>query len=346
MRPRVSIIVPMYGVEKYVEQCIDSLLKQTLQEIEIILVDDGSPDRSGEIADEYAKKDSRIKVVHQKNSGLGPARNTGIRVATGDYIGFVDSDDWANHQMFARLYEVAVKNNADIVVSGHCEVTNGVVTKIKRHPLEGQTLNSSEQIMEIRKNLYGHKLDDDVVEAFPMSVWIAIYRREFILNNNIEFREILSEDIIFNLLAYKYAKVITFTGDIDYCYRKDEQPSITQTFSEKTLLRYQDFLTFLAKMAWEEDDKDCVIRVKRTAIDYCRTYVGIVRKSNSSFKEKKEHIKVFANTKEITKCWEGYPIKSLPLQQRIFHKMIEKECYGIALFMDYLRQLIKKRLGK
>ena len=150
MRPRVSIIVPMYGVEKYVEQCIDSLLKQTLQEIEIILVDDGSPDRSGEIADEYAKKDSRIKVVHQKNSGLGPARNTGIRVATGDYIGFVDSDDWANHQMFARLYEVAVKNNADIVVSGHCEVTNGVVTKIKRHPLEGQTLNSSEQIMEIR----------------------------------------------------------------------------------------------------------------------------------------------------------------------------------------------------
>lgn len=346
MRPRVSIIVPMYGVEKYVEQCIDSLLKQTLQEIEIILVDDGSPDRSGEIADEYAKKDGRIKVVHQKNSGLGPARNTGIRVATGDYIGFVDSDDWANHQMFARLYEAAVKNNADIVVSGHCDFTNGVITKTKRHPLEGQTLNSSEQIMEIRKNLYGHKLDDDVVEAFPMSVWIAIYRREIFIDNKIEFKEILSEDIIFNLSAYKHANVITFTGDTDYCYRKDEQPSITQTFSEKKLLRYQDFLNVLAKMALEEDDKDCVIRAKRTAIDYCRLYVGIVRNSNASFKEKKEYIKIFANTKEIRKCWEGYPIKALPLQQRIFHNMIEKEYYGIALFMDYLRQLIKKGLGK
>lgn len=346
MKPRVSIIVPMYNVEQYVEKCIDSLLNQTLQEIEVILVDDGSPDRSGEIADEYAKKDSRIKVVHQKNSGLGPARNSGVRVATGEYIGFIDSDDWANYEMFGRLYEAAVKDNADIVVSGHCDVTNGVITKTKKHPLAGQTLNSSEKIMEIRKNLYGHKLNDDVVEAFPMSVCMSIYRRALLLEHKLEFQEILSEDIIFNLSAYKYAKVITFTGDTDYCYRKDEQPSITQTFSEKKLLRYQDFLTVLANMAQIEDDEDCVIRVKRTAIDYCRLYVGIVRNSNSSFKKKKEYIKVFAHTKEIRKCWEGYPIENLPLQQRIFHKMIEKECYGIALLMDCLRQWIKKGLGR
>ena len=346
MRPRVSIIVPMYGVEKYVEQCIDSLLNQTLQEIEIILVDDGSPDRSGEIADEYAKKDGRIKVVHQKNSGLGPARNTGIRVATGEYIGFVDSDDWANCEMFARLYGAAVKNNADIVVSGHCDVTNGVITKIKRHPLAGQTICSSEQIMEIRKNLYGHKLYDDVVEAFPMSVWISIYRRELLVDNMIEFKEILSEDIIFNLSAYKHANVITFTGDTDYCYRKDEQPSITQTFSENKLLRYQDFLTVLANMAQKEDDEDCVIRAKRTAIDYCRLYVGIVRNSNASLKKKKIYVKTFVHTKEIKECWKGYPIESLPLQQKIFHKTIEKEYYGIALFMDCLRQCIKKGMRR
>ncbi len=346
MSPRVSIVVPMYGVEQYVEKCIESLLNQTLQEIEIILVDDGSPDRSGEIADEYAKKDSRIKVVHQKNAGLGPSRNSGIRVATGEYIGFVDSDDWVNYEMFLNLYESAVKNNSDIVVSGHCDVKNGVITKIKRHPLAGKTLCSSENIMEIRKNLYGHKLNDTVVEAFPMSVCIAIYRRELILEYNLKFHEILSEDIIYNLSAYKYAKVITFTGDTDYCYRKDEQDSITQTFSEKKLLRYQDFLTFLAKMARTEDDEDCIIRAKRTAIDYCRLYVGLVRNSNNSFKRKKEYIKAFTHTKEIKKCWEGYPIEKLPLQQKIFHKMIEKEYYGIALFMDCLRQAIKKGLGK
>lgn len=346
MIPKVSIIVPMYGVEKYIEKCIDSLLNQTLKEIEIILVDDGSPDRSGEIADEYAKKDRRIKVVHQKNSGLGPARNSGISVATGEYVGFVDSDDWVKCEMFMRLYKAAVKNNADIVVSGHCDISNGVVTKTKRHPLAGQTVYSSENIMEIRKNLYGHKLNDDVVEAFPMSVWIAIYRRELILKYDIQFNEILSEDIIYNLSAYKYAEVITFTGDTDYCYRKDDQTSITQTFSENKLYRYQEFLTVLAEMAKEEEDYECVIRAKRTAIDYCRLYVGIVRNSDSTFKKKKDYIKIFANTKDIKKCWEGYPIKALPLQQRIFHRMIEKERYGIVLFMDCLRQWIKKGVGK
>ena len=346
MRPKVSIIVPMYGVEQYVEKCIDSLLNQTLKEIEIILVDDGSPDRSGEIADDYAKKDNRIKVIHQKNAGLGPARNSGIQVATGEYIGFVDSDDWANCKMFDRLYEAAVKNNSDIVVSGHCDVTNGVITKIKRHPLSGQTLHSSEEIMEIRKNLYGHKLNDDVVEAFPMSVWIAIYRRELFFEHKLEFQEILSEDIIFNLSAYKYAKVITFTGDTDYCYRKDEQPSITQTFSENKLLRYKDFLTVLTEMAIKENDEDCIIRAKRTAIDYCRLYVGIVRNSKDSLKKKKLYVKTFADTKEINKCWQGYPIETLPLQQKIFHKIIEAEYYGIALFMDWLRQCIKKGMRR
>lgn len=346
MKPKVSIVVPMYGVEQYVDKCVESLLNQTLQEIEIILVDDGSPDRSGKIADSYAKKDHRVKVIHQKNAGLGPARNSGIKVAKGEYIGFVDSDDWVNTQMFAKLYEAATKNNSDIVVSGHCDFTNGIVTRTKKHPLAGQTIKSKIEIMEIRKNLYGHKLNDDVVEAFPMSVWIAIYRAELFSEYHLEFQEILSEDIIFNLSAYKYAKSITFTGDTDYCYRKDEQYSITQTFSEKKLLRYKDFLTMLAKMAQKEDDEDCIVRAKRTAIDYCRLYVGIVRNSNSSFKKKKLYVKDFANTNEIKGCWEGYPIETLPLQQKIFQKMIEKEYYGVTLFMDWLRQGIKKGIRR
>lgn len=346
MRPKVSIVVPMYGVEKYVKKCIDSLLNQTLHDIEIILVDDGSPDRSGDIADDYAQKDSRIKVIHQKNSGLGPARNSGMKIATGEYIGFVDSDDWVKREMFSNLYQAAVKNGADIVVSGHCDVTNGSITKIKKHPLEGETIYAHENIMEIRKNLYGHKLNDNVVEAFPMSVWISIYRRELILEHNLQFKEILSEDIIYNLSAYKYAKIITFTGDTDYCYRKDDQSSITQTFSENKLFRYKDFLTVLANMAKNEEDNDCIIRAKRTAIDYCRLYVGLVRNSNDSLKKKKEHIKTFANKKEIKECWIGYPIENLPLQQRIFHNMIEKKYYGTVLFMDCFRQWIKKGLGK
>ncbi|MBZ7954711.1 glycosyltransferase [Campylobacter sp. W0018] len=93
-KPFVSIIVPIYNVEKYLRQCLDSIVKQTLENIEIILINDGSTDNCGKICDEYALKDKRIKVVHKKNAGLGAAYNTGLDLATGEYIGFVESDDW------------------------------------------------------------------------------------------------------------------------------------------------------------------------------------------------------------------------------------------------------------
>ena len=116
--PKVSVVIPMYNVEKYLDTCVQSVRKQTLQDIEIILVDDGSPDRCGDMAEEYAKQDSRVKVVHRKNGGLGPARNSGMEVATGEYIGFVDSDDWIEPQMFEELYAAATQRNADICFSG------------------------------------------------------------------------------------------------------------------------------------------------------------------------------------------------------------------------------------
>lgn len=342
MKPKVSIIVPIYCVEKYLQECVDSLLKQKLQEIEIILVDDGSPDKSGEIADDYAKRDERVKVIHQMNGGLGPARNTGIKAASGEYVGFVDSDDWVKPEMYETLYEVAVRNNADIVVSGHCDVTNGVETVIKKHPLAGRTVNTKLEIMDIRKLLYGHSPEDSEVESFPMSVCMSIYRKKIIDKNHMKFREILSEDTIFNLSAYKFSECISFVGSTDYCYRKDEQASITQTFSSQKLLKYQEFLTFLAQMANQEDDMECSMRAKRTAIDYCRLYVGIIDKSDVSFNEKKKYVRDFAQKKEIYSCWNGYPVKTLPIKQKIFHTMIIKRWYGAALYMNHIRQKLKK----
>ena len=166
MIPKVSIVVPMYGVEQFLNKCVDSLLVQSLHDIEIILVDDGSPDRCGEIAEEYATKDNRIKVIHQKNSGLGPARNTGMAAAKGEYIGFVDSDDWTNACMFEMLYNAAKQNDADIAVSGHCDWRYGKVIRTKRHPLAGSTVTKRSEIDEIRKNLYGRSINDKETEAF------------------------------------------------------------------------------------------------------------------------------------------------------------------------------------
>lgn len=112
---KISIIVPCFKVEKYLERCLDSLRNQMLQEVEIILVDDGSPDRVPQICDEYARRDSRIKVVHKENEGLGYARNSGLNIASGDYVAFVDSDDFVELNMYQTLYDEAQKENADVV---------------------------------------------------------------------------------------------------------------------------------------------------------------------------------------------------------------------------------------
>lgn len=113
--PKVSIVVPVYKVEEYIDRCLDSLLNQTLKDIEIILVDDGSPDNCPKICDEYAQKDARVRVVHKQNEGLGYARNSGMEVAVGEYIAFVDSDDFVDIRMFEELYDVARGNDSDVV---------------------------------------------------------------------------------------------------------------------------------------------------------------------------------------------------------------------------------------
>ena len=119
--PLISIIVPVYNVISYLPQCIDSLLEQTYKNIEVILVDDGSTDGSECLCDQYAEKDNRVKVIHQKNQGLGPARNTGIRTAKGSWLGFVDSDDHPEKEMFAQLLQSALQANAQIAVCGYYE---------------------------------------------------------------------------------------------------------------------------------------------------------------------------------------------------------------------------------
>lgn len=342
MKPDISVVVPIYNVEKYLDKCVNSLLNQTIKNIEIILVDDGTPDNSGKIADEYERKYDNIKVIHQKNSGLGPARNTGIENATGQYIGFVDSDDWVEKSMYERLLNKAKENNADIVFGGHKDVISGKIARIKPHPLAGKTILEKEKILKIRKNLFGHSVDDTDLEAYPMRVWTGIYKREFLLNNNIRFENILSEDTIFNLPAYKYAEVIAFTGDTDYCYRQDNQPSIMKTFSEKKIEQYIEFLNKLNNIAIQED-QDAMLRVKRMSIDYERLYIGIVSESNLTTKEKKYQISKYAKSPVINQLWKGYPINRLPLQQRIFYYMLLKNKYGMVLGLSCIRQFMKRK---
>ena len=136
----ISVIVPIYRVEKYLEECIESILNQTYKQLEVILVDDGSPDRCGEICDRYAQKDSRITVIHKSNGGAASARNAGLRTATGEYIAFVDSDDYLEPDAYEKMLEELIRNDADIV---HGQVRCIYVDAVESHPYSDEVLSFS-----------------------------------------------------------------------------------------------------------------------------------------------------------------------------------------------------------
>lgn len=229
MKDLISVVVPIYKVEKYLKKCIDSILFQTYKNIEIILVEDGSPDNCGIICDEYAKKDKRVKVIHKQNGGLSDARNFGIDLAKGEYIIFVDSDDYIDRNMCRILLNYAKKYDADIVSCNFKEVYVNNLEKINK-----QCINKKLEIVSNIETLYKYFLKNT---TDMVVVWNKLYKKSiFFDKKNIRFpKGKLHEDMYTTYKLYYYASKIVFIDDILYYYFRHEN-SITGSISKKNLL--------------------------------------------------------------------------------------------------------------
>lgn len=228
----VSVIVPMYKVEKYIVRCLDSLLNQTFQDIEIICVDDGSPDRSGEIAEQYAVQDKRIKVVHKENAGLGMARNTGLEIANAKYVMFVDSDDFLSLDFIDDLVNAAIKNCADTVIAGYSRYKNGLSSVIP-NTLQDRVIHSKEIITDVLYMMIGPKRNG--TDTVNMAVWRVLFSLELIKKNSLKFpseREFISEDIIFDLHYYLRCNCVCGVKNAGYQYCLNEE-SLTEKYNQK-----------------------------------------------------------------------------------------------------------------
>ncbi|MCR4990576.1 MAG: glycosyltransferase, partial [Lachnospiraceae bacterium] len=191
---KMTIIVPVYNVEKYLQRCITSLTEQTLKEIEIILVDDGSTDKSGLICDLFAEKDERIKVIHKQNEGQGIARNAGIDASTGEYICFLDSDDYLEKNACAKLYAYIKFSESDICTYGYCiESPEGETVRIPK--IRERVYFENEIISEFILHFFGDDPKEDDLRGF--SSCMSVFRSSIIRDNNVRFpseREVFSED--------------------------------------------------------------------------------------------------------------------------------------------------------
>lgn len=216
----ISVIVPVYNVEKYLDKCVESIVNQTYKELEIILVDDGSTDNCPAMCDEWAKKDSRIKVIHKENGGLSNARNVGLDFAKGEYITFVDSDDYLFNQSLEKMLKALEEYEADISMVSSISVDH-----------KGNVL--SENILLRNAVYFGEEIVEEFVIPLNTSVWNKMFRSNCIDNYKFPSGKVHGEDLVFftQLIGQK-TKLVT-TDYIGYCYKKNPNSITTSGFSTK-----------------------------------------------------------------------------------------------------------------
>lgn len=226
--PLISVVVPVYNVAKYLPRCLDSIASQTYANLDIILVDDGSTDNSGKIADEYAKTDKRAQVIHQKNGGLSEARNAGLRYAKGDYVAFVDSDDYMSPSYIEKLYDIASKNGADVATCQFQSFSEESL-KLKKSP------DWTRDVMTGRESAIGL-----LIGSHPAYIWTSLFKRSLFTDNAIEFPVGRTyEDVATRFKLQYFAGKVVFTNERLYHYLVRRSSITGIKFSET---RFNDLL--------------------------------------------------------------------------------------------------------
>lgn len=322
--PKVSIVIPIYNVERYIHRCIESIRNQTLKDIEIILVDDESPDNCPKICDEYASIDNRIKVIHKKNEGLGMARNSGLDIATGEYVAFVDSDDFVDITMYETLYKHASEKNLDVCYSGIQKYYNNGITIPFKEFSEKHHFNSPKEIDWFLFIMFGKNKE----QSFEMSACRSIYSRILIENHNIRFvseRTAASEDLIFHIDFLTKSQSVYVIPDYFYNYYCNTN-SITTTYSEEKYNRLIKLLELSKEKLthyFKEEDK---------YLPYY--YCGVLR-----------IFKVILKFESLEKTPFKLKVKTLKehLSNSLFQEMVNhKEFYQKVYFYDKILCLLYK----
>ncbi|MDU6765984.1 MAG: glycosyltransferase family 2 protein [Gemella haemolysans] len=320
MDEKISVIVPVYNVEQYLERCVDSIINQTYKNLEIILVNDGSTDNSGQLCDELAKKDDRIRVIHKKNGGLSDARNMGIDEAEAELIGFIDSDDYIDEDMYELLINNLKAANADLSMCGHYDVYNNV--------LEAQVVDKKTWELSPQEAI---KM---VMEAKILSVTAVnkLYKKSLFSELKFEIGKIAEDAFIMIKLLDKCNKIVA-TNEKKYYYVHRENSITTQKFS----------LKFLNVIEAYEQNKEIILEkypelkeVAQMRMNWAYFYVLDRLLLDKDYNDKKLENKLISYLKDYSKSiltdslfTKGRKIGfvALLLNRNLYRKIIEKRGY-------------------
>ncbi|WP_191556863.1 glycosyltransferase family 2 protein [Metabacillus idriensis] len=339
MKTKVSVIIPVYNGSEHLDECIASLIDQSLSDCEFIFINDGSKDNSREIIERYMKNSKKISLINQENLGVSAARNIGLKTAVGEYVGFVDADDFIDKDYFLRMYEAIIASQCDVVVSNIGSLTNNKVS-IK---------NSS---FPKNKKLDHHFIRNEILPHFVKtdnmnSVVNKIYRNELIKNNRIEFplNIALGEDGVFNMHFFKTASSVKFLNYSGYYYRDVEGSATRDIFSKDYFLRVLEvYHDTSAESLLSYLEKEKIKRLKSTKFInnvVSLTYVYLSPHKKMSLWKRYNYVKRMLSNAAIREAlfiFSSEKQSELGKYEKFILKMMEKKStLGIYFAVSYSR---------
>lgn len=350
-KPIISIIVPVYNVEKYLRQCLDSLVSQTMKDIEIICINDGSVDNSLKILNEYEEKDKRICIVNKKNSGVSDTRNSGLKIISGEYIMFVDSDDWVDTRICEILYKSATEENADCVM---CSYTKEFENhSIVNHILEGEYIVWGEKAVkeQFHRRLFG-LIDDELRKPQDGDIIVSSCAQLFNVRicKGIDFVDLkiigTFEDGLYQIMVYQKCKKFVYVDKPLYHYRKINENSLTSTYNPFLFERWQNLYDTMQSIIeankYDENYSEALIN------RICLSLIGlglneISAKDNSIFCMSKNLYK-FLSTKRYRIAFSRLIFKCFPLKWKIFFMLCKFRMTFVLVLMLECIEFLRKRI--
>lgn len=335
--PLFSIIVPVYNVEKYINKCVNSILEQTFTDFEIILVDDGSPDNCPAICDEYAKKDARVKVIHKKNGGLINARKSGLEIAGGEYIGFVDGDDWIEPDTYENFAKMIKKYAPDIVLSDF-------------YFDNGKELANSTQLFEqefydksaLKEKLYPKMLFSGIYYKFGVNpcCWSKVYKKELIEKNlpQVEGRIKMGEDAAFTYPCLLDAESAATVKKPSYHYIQNPQ-SMTNSYNKDL----KDII-FLPYERIKEKCRECGIDLGKQPDYYLLYLANLLIRNETAVTNYKKNVNALLSNKDVIKSANNIDLSLLPIHTKFFAISLKlKNTFLLNLYYLIMKKHLKNQ---
>ncbi|WP_309088629.1 glycosyltransferase [Domibacillus sp.] len=351
MNPKVSIIVPVYNMERYLKRCLNSLLNQTFSDIEIIAVNDGSTDGTENILNEYLQRDNRIKVITQKNGGVSSARNEGIKAAQGEFIGFVDPDDWVNEKMYETMYTEAAAGKTDIVM---CSYVREFGSHSKEKNFEVDTFRyEGNEVHKMMRRLVGPLGDEtanpELLDAWG-TVWSKLYRVDLIQENDLQFVDLkeigTNEDTLFNIQAFYYASSFHFLNKPFYHYWRGNAHSITTGYKanllEQWFTLYKQIEEFLENNNME--DEHFTALNNRICLNVLGLGLNTMSADTLSERMKIKSIKAFLEHERIKQSFYTFELTHFPINWKVFFLFAKVHSATGLYCMLAVIEILRKRL--